>query len=39
VILEWPSGEKYPRLDMTLIRVEEKDLPPDFPKGLVKWIP
>ena len=39
VILEWPSGEKRPRLDMTLIRVEEKDLPPDFPKGLVRWIP
>ena len=24
---------------LTLSIVEEKDLPPDFPKGLVRWIP
>ena len=29
--------EQY--LESCLIVVEEKDLPPDFPKGLVRWIP
>ena len=29
--------EQY--LESCLIVVEEKDLPPDFPKGLVRWVP
>ena len=31
--------EQGNRVSYELVPVEEKDLPPDFPKGLVRWIP
>ena len=31
--------EQGKRISYELVTVEEKDLPPDFPKGLVRWLP
>lgn len=31
--------EQGNRVSYELVPVEEKDLPPDFPKGLVRWLP
>ncbi|MDM8214725.1 hypothetical protein QUW15_00880 [Desulfovibrio piger] len=31
--------EQGKRISYELVPVEEKDLPPDFPKGLVRWLP
>lgn len=33
------ENNKYKYLEATLVPVQEDDLPPDFPKGLVRWIP